>query len=396
MEADMILEKKRKAQRQADLRWGVCGYLLDGPKTLEALNAIAQDVPCPFLPQPGFYRRGRWKARGLERLPADLDALVRASWVTHESGTFALTDQGRELFNQRMEHVRRTLAWVGGRAACYFRPEVASIVTLVVQALLALVKLPAGLLSGSVGLLNDSADTVLDLASSVLVYLGVRFNRERAVSVLLVVFMLGTGGFTLYQAVHRLFSPYVPHVDWFPFAAAILSAAAGLALWTYQRYVGLQSGLMPFITESVDSRNHVFVALSVTAGLAASLLNFGLLDMLVGLAVAVLILWSAVELALDLVHASAGSGPDLSRYGFWLDGLYHHVRNAHVREVMLDLIDHQAVQTKAELVDRTRQAFDYRNNEWMRLFGLDRQFAGDADIERALQGLVSDKGRLNF
>lgn len=49
----------------------------------------------------------------------------------------------------------------------------------------------------------------------------------------------------------------------------------------------LQNGLMAFIAESVDSRNHVIVALAVTAGLAASLLRFGLLDMLVGLAVAV-------------------------------------------------------------------------------------------------------------
>ena len=145
--------------------------------------------------------------------------------------------------------------------------------TLIVQTFLAVIKLPAGLISGSVGLLNDSADTILDLLSSLLVYLGIRFDKERLVSILLVVFMLGIGSFTLYEAVHRFLTPYVPEVDWFPFVAAVVSALAGLMLWTYQRYVGLQNGLMAFIAESVDSRNHVIVALAVTAGLVASLLQ---------------------------------------------------------------------------------------------------------------------------
>lgn len=55
---------------------------------------------------------------------------------------------------------------------------------------------------------------------------------------------------------------------------------------------------MAFITGSVDSRNHVSVAQGVTAGLMGSLLQFGLLDMLIGLVVALLILWSAVNWSL--------------------------------------------------------------------------------------------------
>jgi divalent metal cation (Fe/Co/Zn/Cd) transporter len=82
-----------------------------------------------------------------------------------------------------------------------------------------------GLLSGSVGLLNDSLDTILDLLSSLLVYLGVRFNRERLASIMLVACMTATSGFTLYEAVRRFFVAYVPHVQWFPFFAALLSAA---------------------------------------------------------------------------------------------------------------------------------------------------------------------------
>jgi hypothetical protein len=68
-------------------------------------------------------------------------------------------------------------------------------------------------------------------------------------------------------------------------SAVILFALVCLLLWVYQRFVGLRSGSLALIAQSVDSRNHVIVAASVTAGLVASLLRFGLLDTFVGLAV---------------------------------------------------------------------------------------------------------------
>jgi Co/Zn/Cd efflux system component len=393
----MLLDRMHKRSKGLrGVRWGVCLYLLDGPLTLEQIKASYRNAPFPLSRQPTFYTRSKWNLRGLERLPDDLAGLLKAGWVIQEGDRFALTERAREQVNRAMEQARTSSEWVNRNLRFLFQPEVASKVTLIVQVILALIKLPAGLLSGSVGLLNDSADTILDLLSSLLVYFGIRFNKERLVSILLVVFMLGTGGFTLYEAVERVLTPYVPKVDWFPFAAAILSALAGLMLWTYQRYVGIHSGLMAFIAESVDSRNHVIVALSVTAGLAASLLRFGLLDMLVGLVVAILILWSAIQLVVDLLRSSADEKVDLSRYGFWLLNVYEHFRDTHLREWMLYLVDHREVQTRDDLVDRVHQAFDFRNNPWMKLVGLDRQFATDTIIEQILeemfsQGLVVDQ-----
>jgi hypothetical protein len=234
-------------------------------------------------------------------------------------------------------------------------------------------------------LLNDSLDTILDLLSSLFVYLGVRFKRERLVSTLLVVCMAGTAGFTLYEAVHRLFVPYVPRVHWFPFLATILSAMAGLILWQYQRFVGRRTGSLAFVAESVDSRNHVLVALGVTAGLAASLLRFGLLDVLMGLLIALLILWSAIELAIELVRASSGRGADLSRYRFLLRDVFHKARDRFLRTAMLNLAADGGVRTKSDLIDRMRRAVDFRDNPWMRAAGFGRQLAPDALLDSVLE-----------
>jgi Co/Zn/Cd efflux system component len=369
--------------------WGIGLYLLDGPLTLEEIRTNYEKNPFPSSQQSRFYTKGTRHRRRLERLPDDLAGLIQVGWVIQESGRYALTASGHEQLSREAANAQSYLEEASRRLRTLFQPEVASKVTLIIQIFLAAIKLPAGLLSGSVGLLNDSIDTILDLLSSLLVYLGIRFDRERLVSILLVIFMLVTGGFTLYEAVHRFFTPYIPKVDWFPFAAAVLSALAGFLLWTYQRYIGVRNELMAFIAESVDSRNHVIVALAVMAGLVASLLHFGLLDMLVGLTVAILILWSAIELAIDLVRFSGNGKVDLSQYGFWLQHVYEHGRTTYLRDWMLSMVDDHEVQTRDELASHIRQAIDFRDNPWLKSVGLNRQLATDLVIDQSVDELFS-------
>jgi hypothetical protein len=72
-----------------------------------------------------------------------------------------------------------------------------------------------------------------------------------------------------------------------------------------------------------------------------------------------------------------------------LQGAYEHLRDAHLRDWMLYVVDHLEVQTAGDLVDHAHRAFDFRNNPWMKLVGLDRQFANDSVIEQNLNELIS-------
>jgi len=200
--------------------------------------------------------------------------------------------------------------------------------------------------------------------------------------------MMGTGGFTLDEAVHRFFVPYAPRVECFPFFAAIFSAVAGFILWQHQRFIGRRSGSLAFIAESVDSRNHVIVALGVTAGLGASLLRFGLLDVLVALCVALLILWSAIELAIEAFRASSGEEASLSKYRFWLRDVFHNTRDRLLRNAMVTLVESGEARTGPELMERMRTAVDFRQNPWMRAAGLARQLAPDALLESVLEDSI--------
>ena len=227
------------------LRWGLCLYLLDGPLTIEEISTKYETDPIPGLSRLDsplrLPRRERRLKKLRSQLPGDLACLVAAGWLVVNDHRYALTQQGREQASQGLQGARSVLTQISRRVHSVAQPSTASKLTILVQILLAAVKLPAGLLSGSVGLLNDSLDTILDLISGLFVYLGVRFNRERLASTMLVVCMTGTGGFSLYEAARRFFIPQTPIVQCFPIFAAGLSAIAGITLWQYQRYVGRRS-----------------------------------------------------------------------------------------------------------------------------------------------------------
>jgi cation diffusion facilitator family transporter len=365
--------------------WEVAAYMLDGPRTPDEIA----DHFRSYIRWLGLFNvterleRADKRDRLMNNVQETLDDLLARGWAVRQGERYALTESGREEARRMLADVRQ----VGARLGELVLPETVSKVSLGVHLGLAALKLPAGLLSGSVGLLNDAADTLLDGLSSLLVYAGMRLDKERAVSVVLVLLMLGTGGFTFYEAVRRFFVPFEPEVDWFTFLATILSALVCLMLYFYQRFVGLRGGSMALITQSVDSRNHVIVAVSVTAGLIASLLRFPLLDTLVGLAVAVLILKSAVELAIELVRSLGEEDVDLSRYRMGLAEQYEQFRQAQLRDWMLYLVEERGVLTRAELLARARQALDFGDNPVLQELGLaERPQAGEL-IEQSLAGL---------
>ena len=383
----MSRHRRRESQQHEDYgqTWEVASFLSDGPRTKEE---VAEHFHS-YLRWLGLFNvtarlEGEDKhARLMDSVQEALDDLLARGWAVREGERYALTDLGQEEAARPLADMRRTRDTLRKLVL----PETVSKVSLGVHMVLAALKLPAGLISGSVGLINDATDTLLDGLSSLLVYAGLRFDKERAVNVVLVLLMLFTGGLTLYEAVRRFFVPFEPEVDWFTFAATILSATFCAALWAYQRFVGTRSGSMALITQSVDSRNHVIVAASVAAGLVAALLRFPLLDTLVGLAVAVLILKSAIELAVEVVRSLGEDEVDVSRYTFGLAEKYDQFRRAQLSDWMLYLVDNGKAQTRAELNAQARQAFDFSGNPTLRELGLAELPRASAMAEQSMADL---------
>lgn len=93
----------------------------------------------------------------------------------------------------------------------------------------------------------------------------------------------------------------------------------------------MKSGNVSLITQSIDSRNHVIVAIGVIAGLVSSLLNFILLDSVIGFIIAVVILKSAVELLIEINKTRSDREVDLTKYKIFFADSYENIRKKQIK-----------------------------------------------------------------
>jgi protein-S-isoprenylcysteine O-methyltransferase Ste14/Co/Zn/Cd efflux system component len=390
----MSLEQERERRRgghEYGQLWMLAAALLDRPKNCTELEEYFRIMGRRFGMFIGAWHTGLTESRRQKndgghplsgQVRTGVNIMLERGWVQKEGDCYRLTDRGREEARKMLTDLER-----GGRLIKKASdPQTVSTVTMIVHFILAAVKLPAALLSGSVGLLNDALDTLMDGISSLFVFFGVRSGRERQVSYLLLLFMTVTGLYTLYEAVMSFFAEGGVSPDPLAAAAVGISAAFCGLLWLYQKAVGLKHSCIPLIAQSIDSRNHVIVAAGVGAGLVAAYFDFVLLDQMVGLAVAVLILKGAVELLIDLLRSEGGEEIDLSRYGF--TRLQMHRRRQMMRW-LLYAVDEGRISSRAEMRTEMQTATDFSRVASLRALGLDSAPGKEENIERAIEELFA-------
>ena len=380
--------------------WGfprqVLMILADGDKTLpEILDGFMR-----FMYHFGHFGREEVVAGfSAETFTAAVEQAIgeleRKGMVIQNGEVYSLTPEGQ----QRAEKMQRQYREFGRLVESLLHPQTVSLVSLGVHIILAILKLIAGTISGSIGLISDGMDTAMDGLSSMLVFVGLRLKKEQIVNVVLVLLMLGVGIGAGYEAVKRVFIPEKVEANLLTFADAILSGLICLLLSLYQRYVATRSGQQALIAQAVDSRNHAIVAVGVITGLVATLLRFPLVDTLVGLAVAVVILKSGVELALETVRALRGEEVDFSRYELGFVEQYRHFQDRQLADWVLQLISEAGSPTQSTLLAHCQETLKVQEVPILRELG----WGAEAGLENRLQsvletlvdwGLVSNDGKV--
>jgi cation diffusion facilitator family transporter len=312
-----------------------------------------------------------------------IEKLKEESAVIQDGEIFSLTKQGR----LRVEKMQREFQALGRWIERFLHPQTVALVGLGVHIVLATLKLIVGAISGSIGLISDGVDTAMDGISSMLLFVGLRLNKEKIVNVFLVLFMLAVGSGAGYEAIKRIFAPEIVEVNHLTFIAAILSGMICLLLSIYQQYVATRSEQQALIAQAVDSRNHAIVASGVVAGLVATLLHFPLLDTLVGLAVAFIILKSGIELAIETLHALRGEEVDYSQYELDFVEAYRRFQEQKLDEWLLYLIVEEGPLDQRDLTARCQQLLNIRDVPILRELGWDQSDGLENKVGSALERL---------
>jgi cation diffusion facilitator family transporter len=244
------------------------------------------------------------------------DGMVDNGILNFNDGKYELTKAGKEVaarnaakFEKRSELVKNRL----------FAPSSAAINTTVVDGFMAFLKLSVGFITGSVGIISDGTDSATDTISAFLVWVGIKYKHE-SLSTLLVILLLFVASITvMYESFSRLYMAWTstlsPIID--PSLVIIIEGFAVfvyMGLYFYQRQIGRSSGSLTLISQSVDSKNHIFIASSVAIGAAFSYFGIYYVDAIVGAIVAFRIFTDALSLLKDAIHSMKGEETDLHKY----------------------------------------------------------------------------------
>ena len=198
--------------------------------------------------------------------------------------------------------------------------KLSGFVGILCNALLFAMKLAVGTLSGSVAITADAMNNLSDATSSVVTLVGFKLAEKPAdehhpygharyeyLSGLAVAGMILIIGFELAKtSVQKIFAP--TPVDFSLPVAVVLAASIGIKLWLclFNRALGRLIGSTTLQATAADSRND---AISTSAVLAAALIEAFTswqIDGFMGLAVAVFILYSGVNLARETISPLLG------------------------------------------------------------------------------------------
>lgn len=234
--------------------------------------------------------------------------------------------------------------------------------TFIINLFLAALKLLGGYLSGSVGLVADGADAAVDTSSALLVWIGMKLQRDAlgALIILLMMFITGISiGYdsliSLYDAIQGTTSLIVQ--PYLVIITEVIALIFAILLFTYQRFVGKRNGSLVLISQSVDSKNHIYVALTVILGVFASMFGISILDVLIGGFIAIRILIDAIALSRETLSSMKGEDINLDKYEIPLAKQWNTSKLETFKAWLLFAIKEKGITTQEALISELEHTF---------------------------------------
>lgn len=202
--------------------------------------------------------------------------------------------------------------------------KLSGMVGILSNAVLCLMKVAVGLLSGSIAIIADGINNLTDGASSVITLAGFKLAampededhpyghaRYEYLSGLVVSFLIILVGFELCKSsLNKILNPTPLSFSWT--VVVVLVMAILIKLWqaSFNRAAGRRIGSLTLIATAADSRNDVISTTAVLLSLLIDHFAQVQLDGWMGLAVAAFIIWSGISLVRETISPLLGEAPD--------------------------------------------------------------------------------------
>lgn len=295
---------------------------------------------------------------------AEMNKLIDEGWVKlNDDDKYELTQEGLSKAEKYESNMKKEASMVDKE----FKPSTAAMNTTFLDAFLAVLKLGSGLISGSVGLIADGTDATMDTIEAILVWLGIKYHREN-LSTILVIFGLFIASVSiLFDSITRILATLSGHpqpltLPYLVIAVEGIAILAAIFLFYYQRFVGKISNSLTLISQSVDSKNHIFIGTSVIIGAIFAIYGIYFVDAVIGLVVGAGIFIDAIGLLREAISAERGEEDDYSKeYKLPLQECWEENKLMAFRNWILYVLWKEELKTRPEIVSSLKRVFHPKN-----------------------------------
>jgi cation diffusion facilitator family transporter len=359
--------------------------LRNGPLTREEISGTYHRFGSLLgitTPSPGTRRHKKWQ----REIDDGLSYLLKLGLVTiDENGVHRLTKKGIEEANkldQGLQKFTRLLS------TFFSSGKTTAKVSIIVNALLSVLKLGVGFLFNSMALIADGFDNVVDVVSAAVVFLGIKYRRELISTLFIIFVMFVTGVWIGYESVTRLIHPEAVEAGAFTIMAAVISGLVCYLMSIYQYTVGKNTGSLSLISQSIDSKNHVFVAGAVLIGIIFAAFGIFIVDSIVGLGVAVMILKSATELTVETSRIAGGEELDLSKFARAEEKAFEKHRRNYFKSWLLFCL--RETNTREDVVSQYKKSFSTEGLPLIDHFSFLEGFDFENHVDSLLRELIDE------
>ena len=318
-------------------------------------------VPAKFWTDEKHRRKERKKRKkdevDVERECNDLIEKKKISLNQDEK--YTLTETGREEAEKITGEIEKSVRRL---EKSIMSPSAAAKNTVIVDLFLAIMKLVAGFLSGSVGLIADGADAAIDTVSATVVWIGIKFKKEFLGTLIIVTMMFVTAVSVGYESINKLIKLLIGGMSplSMPYLVILVEAVAllfAVLLFFYQRFIGKKYGSLALISQSIDSKNHIYVAASVITGAIFSIFGIHFVDALIGAYIAVRIFLDGFELSKEIFSSMRGEETDFNKYEMPLEKHWYFSKTESFRIWILYSMKKYGLTSKEEIINSLKETY---------------------------------------
>ena len=200
----------------------------------------------------------------------------------------------------------------------------ASMVGVISNIILSVVKIIIGIISGSVSVLADGVNNVFDVMSAVVTIIGVKLSKrppdkehpyghgriEYLAAMIICIFVFAVGVQFLFASFKKLKNDTIDSYSNLAFVLILVSIAVKVYLYNFYRTIGHKINSTPLLATGTDALGDVLVTSVVMVNIISNKFFGFHVDGIAGIIVSIFIIYSAYSLIKDTITDIIGASPD--------------------------------------------------------------------------------------